>query len=152
MLIKPINDLTEQVTAIVQLSRDYQASLYPPESINQDKPEELVNGRMYFIGAYGNDDLYGIGGVKLMHDDGDYGEIKNLFVDPHHRGRGVSRAIMHELERYLVEQGIKICRLETGILQPESLGLYRDMDYRQRDAYGSYRSDPNSVFMEKVIE
>ncbi len=152
MLIKPITALTDKVENLIHLSRQYQATLYPAESINQDDPHELVNGDMYFIGVYDDEALCGIGAVKVMPDDPSYGEIKNLFVDPQCRGRGVSKIIMQALEKYLIKKEISLCRLETGVSQPESIGLYRRLGYLKRDAYGSYRPDPLSIFMEKVIE
>lgn len=152
MLIRPITVLTDEVAELIRQSRHYQEGIYPPESINQDDPETLVNGSMYFIGAWQDDILSGIGGVKVMSDDTIYGEIKNLFVDPVYRGKGLSKMIMAALEQYLLENNITLCRLETGVSQPESIGLYRSLGYQQRGPYGEYRSDPLSFFMEKVIK
>lgn len=152
MLVKPITAMSDKVDELIQLSRQYQATLYPPESINQDDPDYLLKGGMYFIGAYQGDDLCGIGGVKVMRDDQTYGEIKNLFVNPVFRGQGVSKIIMNALEQYLIDNNVSLCRLETGVSQPESIGLYRRLGYRDRAAYGSYADDPLSIFMEKVIE
>jgi len=152
LIVKPIIELSGDVDDLIQQSRDYQAAIYPVESINQDDPEYLVSGGMYFIGAYDNDKLRGIGGVKIMHNDSHYGEIKNLFVDPKCRGRGVSKIIMNTLENYLIEKEIKLCRLETGVSQPESIGLYHSLGYRGCNAYGDYIDDPLSVFMEKKLD
>ncbi len=152
MLIRPISVLTDRVAELIEQSRQYQAALYPQESIHQDDPQHLVDGSMYFIGAFLQHGLCGIGGVKVMSDDGCYGEIKNLFVDPVYRGKGLSKAIMNALEQYLVDNNIGCCRLETGVSQPESIGLYRSLGYQQRDPYGDYIADPLSIFMEKVIE
>jgi len=44
-----------------------------------------------------------------------------------------------------------VIRLETGVRQPESLGLYRRLGYRQRGPFGAYRADPLSTFFEKRI-
>ncbi len=151
MIVKVITVLSNDVALLIQQSRDYQASLYPSESINQDDPKSLVNGGMYFVGAYDGEQICGIGGVKIMQDDASYGEIKNLFIDPACRGRGASKLIMNTLENYLIKEKINVCRLETGVSQPESLGLYRSLGYLIRDAYGSYLPDPLSIFMEKVI-
>jgi len=155
LIIKAITELSKDVDDLIQQSRDYQAEIYPPESVHQDDPQYLINGGMYFIGAYDDETLCGIGGVKIMcevmNDDGHYGEIKNLFVDPVYRGRGVSKIIMHALEDYLIKKNIKLCRLETGVSQPESIGLYRRIGYRGCGAYGDYADDPLSVFMEKTL-
>ena len=43
-----------------------------------------------------------------------------------------------------------LLRLETGVLQPEALGLYRKLGYRERGPFGAYAADPLSVFMEKM--
>ncbi|MCP4188253.1 MAG: GNAT family N-acetyltransferase [Gammaproteobacteria bacterium] len=151
MQVNPITALTDDVDALIQQSRRYQETLYPPESINQDDSHKLINSDMYFVGAYDGDILCGIGGVKLIDDTPSYGEIKNLFVDPECRGRGTSKVIMSALEQYVVEQSVSLCRLETGVSQPESIGLYHRLGYRDRDVYGDYRPDPLSVFMEKAL-
>lgn len=152
MEIKPIIELDDDVDTLIQMSRDYQAEIYPAESINQDDPEYLVKGGMYFVGAYDGERLCGIGGVKIMRDTPDYGEIKNLFVDPACRGLGISRMVMQALETHLIKNKTGLCRLETGVSQPESVGLYHSLGYRSCDAYGSYQPDPLSIFMEKEIK
>jgi putative acetyltransferase len=68
-----------------------------------------------------------------------------------HRGKGISKAIMQGLERHLCEAGIGLARLETGIKQPEAIGLYRRLGYVERAAFGRYRPDPLSLFMEKTL-
>ena len=151
MLIKPITFLADEVMDIIQMSRQYQARIYPPESIHQDNPATLINGSSYFIGAFKDGNLCGIGAAKIMHDEGDYGEIKNLFVNPVYRGQGVSKLIMQALEQYLVDNDIRLCRLETGVRQPESLALYSDLGYQKRAPFGAYGDDPLSVFMQKEI-
>ena len=87
-----------------------------------------------------------------MQDDGHYGEIKRVFVLPEHRGKGLARAIMATLESLLRREGTALARLETGVAQPEALGLYRSLGYRERAPFGTYRPDPLSVFMEKVLQ
>lgn len=39
--------------------------------------------------------------------------------------------------------------LETGISQPEALGLYERSGYARRGPFGAYAEDPLSVFMHK---
>ena len=55
--------------------------LYPPESIHQEDPQQLLAADTYFIGAYLERKLLGIGAVKHVDASPAYGEIKNLFVD-----------------------------------------------------------------------
>ena len=152
MRIETIDFISDDVSALIQLSRDYQAELYPPESIHQEDPQQLLAPNIYFIGAYLQQNLIGIGAVKLVNGSPAYGEIKNLFVDPRHRGQGASRIIMRALEQYLIDANIMLCRLETGPGQPESIGLYKSLGYHQCTAYGDYKPDPLSVFMQKQLQ
>ena len=151
MQVKQIKGISEDVNALIQLSRDYQAELYPPESIHQEDPHQLLSGDIYLIGVYLQQTLAGIGAVKVVTGSPVYGEIKNLFVDPRCRGKGVSRVIMSALEQYLIDQNIMLCCLETGPGQPESIGLYESLGYCHRPPFGNYKLDPLSVFMEKVL-
>jgi len=102
-----------------------------------------------FLGAWIGDVVVGCGAVKTLDDDGLYGEIKRMFVVPELRGRGVSKAILRALEAHLIVREIPCARLETGIRQPEAIGLYRRLGYRERGPFGRYTSDPLSLFMEK---
>lgn len=152
MEIKPISRISNDVDALIQLSRNYQAGLYPPESIHQEDPHLLLANDIYFIGAYFERILLGIGAVKRVDRSERYGEIKNLFVDPNHRGKGASRVIMSRLEQHLIDNSIMLCRLETGPSQPESIGLYKSLGYQECSAYGDYKPDPLSLFMEKELK
>jgi putative acetyltransferase len=96
--------------------------------------------------------LVGCGAVKILADDGRYGELKRVYVLESHRGKGYSKAIMEKLEGHLRAQGIELARLETGISQPEAIGLYRRLGYVEREPFGAYAADPLSLFMEKRLD
>jgi putative acetyltransferase len=167
MQIRRIRSLTGDVNSLLQQSRDYQNELYPPESVHQDDTASLLSEQVYFVGAYQhksqhkNQDgihikdedqqLLGIGAVKFVEAIPAYGEIKNLFVPPEHRGKGAAKVIMSALEARLKDQGVHFCRLETGPSQLESIGLYQRLGYRPCELYGDYQPDPLSLFMEKEL-
>ena len=151
MEIHPINIISDEVAGLIQQSQQYQADLYPAESIHQEDAEALLAANVYFISANEGQVLQGIGAVKMISATRPYGEIKNLFVDPRHRGQGVSRIIMRALEQHLIDTGTLICRLETGVNQPESIGLYESMGYQICGPYGDYEADPLSIFMQKEL-
>jgi len=139
------------VAELLRQSTEYASSLYPAESNHLDNADELSQDNVYLVGAFCRDVLVGIGAVKRLAHDVKYGEIKRLFVLPAHRGSGLAKRIMGELEAHLRQRGIGVARLETGIYQPEALGLYRRLGYELRDPFGEYQPDPFSVFMEKRI-
>ena len=152
MQIRPIEIISDDVDALIQLSRRYFSEFYPPESNHQEDPQRLLATDIYFIGAYLERKLLGIGAVKKVDASPAYGEIKNLFVDPRQRGQGVSRLIMSALEQFLIGNNVMLCRLETGLEQSEAIGLYQSLGYHKCPPYGDYKVDPLSVFMEKELQ
>jgi putative acetyltransferase len=160
MQIRRIRTLTDDIDSLLHQSRDYQNELYPPESVHQDDTTSLLSEQVYFIGAFQKshlngheiDQLLGIGALKFMDVMPAYGEIKNLFVPPEHRGKGAAKVIMSALEDRLKDQGANLCRLETGPSQLESIGLYHRLGYQPCDLYGDYQPDPLSLFMEKELK
>jgi putative acetyltransferase len=136
---------------LIAQSDAYMAALYPAESNHLESVAALKSSHVLFVGGWIGECLAGCGAVKRMSDDGSYGEIKRLFVAEEFRGRGLSKAIMHHLEADLRERRILVARLETGISQPEAIGLYRALGYVERVPFGAYRPDPLSIFMEKRL-
>lgn len=153
MEIRVLDPHAAAAAPLLALSDAYMASLYPAESNHMESATGLSQPHVLFLGAWLGDALAGCGAVKRMRDaDGPYGEIKRVYVLPAHRGHGVARALMRHLEAHLGEHGIVLARLETGISQPEALGLYRALGYVERGPFGAYRLDRYSVFMEKRLQ
>ena len=141
-----------EVQAIIAASDAFYDGLYPAESTHLESSADLKRSDVLFIGCRLDGKLVASGAAKIMQDDGIYAEVKRVFVLEQYRGRGLSRRIMRFLETELEQRGIRLFRLETGIKQPEALGLYRKLGYRERPPFGDYRVDPLSVFMEKCSE
>lgn len=96
--------------------------------------------------------MIGCGSVKIIEGDIRYGELKRVFIKEAYRGQGLSRQLIGALEAHLIENSVWWVRLETGIYQPEALGLYKRLGYIERGPYGGYSLDPMSVFMEKCLK
>lgn len=69
---------------------------------------------------------------------GDEWELKRVVTLPEFRGRGVSRALITEIERLVVEQGGTRLILQTGHRQPEAVRLYEWLGYRPIPVYPPY--------------
>ncbi len=151
MKVLAISPKRDDVLELLRQSTDYATSLYPDESIHGDDVSELAKPNVYFVGAFDIEMIVGIGAVKVLSHDQTYGEIKRVFVPSAHRGKGVSKLIMHALENYLHEKSIRISRLETGVKQPEAMGLYKSIGYIECEPFGEYSLDPLSLFMEKQL-
>jgi putative acetyltransferase len=74
-----------------------------------------------------------------------------MYVRPECRGLGAAKQLLQFLERETLKAGRDRLMLETGILQPEALGLYERWGFVRRGPFGDYAEDPLSVFMEKAL-
>lgn len=149
MNIENLDPDSPEVQALIAASDAYYIDLYPAESNHLESSEDLKKPNVILLGCRVDGELVASAAAKILQDDVDYAEIKRLFVLDRHRGKGLSNKIMCHLETELQNRGISLFRLETGIKQPEALGLYRKLGYRERGPFGSYVADPLSVFMEK---
>jgi GNAT superfamily N-acetyltransferase len=78
-----------------------------------------------------------------------------MYVVPTARGRGVTRALLADLEEAARDRGWTTLRLETGPRQPEAVALYRRAGYRPIGPCGSYIDAPDakdSLFFERVLD
>jgi putative acetyltransferase len=150
-IIRRIERETPDLTRLIALSDAYMGDLYPSESNHLESVQALLGPSAWMLGVWIDGGLAACGAVKILDDDGAYGEIKRVFVLDEHRGKGLSKAIMQALEEHLRSRGISLARLETGIKQPEAIGLYRRLGYAERGPFGKYQPDPLSLFMEKPL-
>jgi putative acetyltransferase len=127
----------------------YQSALYPPESNHFLDVDALAAPNVRFFVARREGRALGCGALRI--DAAGYGELKRMFVSPEARGYRLGRLLLDRIEEEARREGLSWLRLETGIHQPEALGLYRSAGYAERGAFGEYRPDPLSVFMEKSL-
>jgi putative acetyltransferase len=149
--VQPLSPHEPAAQRLLAASDEYMASLYPAESNHLEATASLAQPHVSFFGAFADGELLACGALKRMDDDGIYGEIKRLFVDPAFRGRGLAKRLMTQIEEYARQLGLPVLRLETGISQPEATGLYETLGYKLRGPFGNYREDPLSLFMEKDL-
>ena len=126
----------------------YAASLYPAESNHLFDPNAMKAPQMHFFGVWTDGRIAGCGGF-WAHED--YAEIKSMWIEPTARGLKLGQRLLAHIEQEVRNRGLAVARLETGISQPEALGLYEKAGYRRIAPFGDYRFDPLSVFMEKVL-
>jgi len=91
----------------------------------------------------------GCGALKAFSED--TLEIKRMFVLENQRGRGIASIILNKLEEWALELNCNRCVLETGLKQPEAIGLYIKNGYQVIDNYGQYKDVSGSICFEKLI-
>lgn len=88
-------------------------------------------GEPVATGAWRRTSVEALGGTRIA-------EIKRMYVVPDHRGRGLSRLVLAELERTAAAAGYDTLVLETGLKQPEAIALYLSAGYQQIPGFGYY--------------
>jgi putative acetyltransferase len=99
--------------------------------------------------AFDNDQPVGCGCFKVYNES--TVEIKRMFVKQEMRGKGISKLILEELERWVCKKNFSAAILETGINQTEAINLYKGFGYKIIENYGQYAGMPNSICMKKVL-
>jgi putative acetyltransferase len=99
--------------------------------------------------AYYHDEPVACGCFKNLDDD--TVEIKRMFVCKEQRGKGLSKKILNELERWAKEENYKYAVLETSVHFTTARNLYTASGYRITSNYGPYINLPESVCMKKEL-
>ncbi|MCZ4089507.1 GNAT family N-acetyltransferase [Sinorhizobium psoraleae] len=137
------------VVRLLELSDAYAASLYPAESNHLVDLSTLEKSTVSFFVARRDGEI--VGCCALVEAGDGTAEIKRMFVDPEVRGLKIGKHLLAALEAKAETRGLAAIRLETGIYQPEAIGLYKAFGYEERPPFGSYLPDPLSLFMEKSV-
>lgn len=104
----------------------------------------------HVILAYEDGVVVGCGAIKELSHDAM--EVKRMYTLPEHRGKGIAKQVLSELEKWAAELGYAKCMLETGIKQPEAIALYKKSGYVLIHNYGQYAGVENSVCFEKLLD
>src|SRR5712691_8905971 len=122
---------------------------YPGSPIHGIEPVEFrAGGGVFLIGKL---DGVGVacGALRPLSDSA--AELKRMFVRRDERGKGFGRATLAALEKIATQRGFQIIRLETGVNQPEAIGLYESMGYHRIPCFGEHISDHRSRCFEKAL-
>jgi putative acetyltransferase len=78
-------------------------------------------------------------------------EIKRMFVEKQYRGKGISKMLLEELEKWAKESGFALAVLETSIRFEAARRLYSNAGYAIIDNYDQYVGLKESVCMRKKL-
>lgn len=96
-------------------------------------PRELAGPHGLLLLARVDGEPAGLGGVRFL--DTEAAEVKTMFVSPTHRGQGLARAILVELERIAHEHGCLRTQLDTSDYLTGAVALYRSAGYHEVPPY-----------------
>ena len=138
------------LTALIARLDAYQESLYPAESNHLvDLSQLAAESVIVLLIRDARQRAVGCGAIVLGNDG--VGEMKRVFIDPHHRGQQLGERLLAALETQALHRDCHTVRLETGIHQQAAIRLYTRWGYQTRSAFAPYQPDPLSLFMEKLL-
>jgi GNAT superfamily N-acetyltransferase len=131
-----------EVQALVErVQAEYVVRYGGPDRTPVD-PAEFAAPDGTFLVARAEGEVVACGGFR--RHDATACEVKRMFVPPEHRGHGYARALLGALEESAREYGYRRVLLETGVAQPEAIGLYEAAGYARVPGFGLYRNSPNN--------
>lgn len=95
-----------------------------------------------------------VGGGALRELDARHGEIKSMRTVPAHLRRGVGTAVVEHILAVARARGYDRVSLETGEQDAfvPARALYAHLGFVPCGAFGSYRDDPHSVYLTRVLD
>ncbi|WP_188135782.1 GNAT family N-acetyltransferase [Lentzea indica] len=107
-------------------------------------PAQFAAPLGYFVIGYLDGVPVACGGWRINEELSGAAEIKRMYVVDAVRGKGFSRLVLAHLEETAREAGLHRMVLETGLRQPEAIGLYTTSGYERIENFGVYRDHPES--------
>src|SRR5262245_33404662 len=104
--------------------------IYRDREVRPHNPvlDELAAPGGALIVARVGGEAVGCAGLKRWSDE--VAEIKRVYVEPAHRGRGIGRPLIAAIEEEARRLGYRRVRLDTGHEQPEARHIYETSGYR----------------------
>ena len=105
-----------------------------------DPGDTLVNDAHFydppngaFVLVRSGENVIGCGGVHNLVDR--CGEIKRMWIDPAHRGNGIGRVLLANLEQHCLALGYDTVRLDTNRVLTQAIAMYESAGYHPIEAY-----------------
>ena len=148
--IGPEDPRHSDIRRLIAESDAYMQGLYPSESNHLVDADALATPDTLFLVARRNGELLGTIAFRIIAPG--HAEMKRMFVRAEARGSGLGRRLLEALEDAARQRNVDRISLETGIKQPEAIGLYRASGYQDCSPFGTYTPDPLSLFMTKRLQ
>lgn len=107
-------------------------------------PATFTRPRGVFLVGFEGEDAAACGGIRRVAspDDAVWFEVKHLWVRPSHRGTGLGRQLLAELESLARDAGATAVVLDTNASQAAASSLYRSTGYEEIEPYNN---NPNAT-------
>ena len=147
-----LDDLTgPEIAAFLRAHVEEMRSISPPESTHALDLDGLRVPEVTFWTMRDGEAVAGCGALKRLDDQ--HAEIKSMRTGAAYKQRGVASSLLRHIIDEAVAGGYRRLSLETGAEDffAPARRLYAKFGFVCCPPFGSYREDPNSVFMTKVL-
>lgn len=140
---------------VLALLREHLASLAPTAPAESRHALDLAglrNPDIAFWSLWDGPRLAGFGALK--HLDAAHAEVKSMRTAARYLRRGVASTLLRHIIDQARARGYARLSLETGAMDyfEPARRLYASFGFTACAAFGSYRPDPNSVFMGLALQ
>lgn len=149
MEINQVSINSDQAQQLIAMLDGELGLTYAPEhrfTVDFDSFEEM--GGVFLVATH-DDEPVACGALRPI--DQQTTELKRMFVVQSHRGRGLAKEILRELENVAKTKGFNRILLETGDHQHAAMKLYESNGYHRIAPFGDYTTSPHSICYAKDI-
>lgn len=124
----------------------------PIESVHALDISSLEANNITFWSFWINNNLAGIGALKEI--DSTHGEIKSMRTSPNYLRQGVAGKLLKHIINQANIRSYERLSLETGTMKvfKPAHKLYQQFGFKECGPFDSYKEDPYSLFMTKIIK
>jgi len=142
---------SSDVKALLELHFGMMRSISPPEACHVLPADGLRDPGVTFWSARDDGELVGIGALKELAPD--HGEVKSRRTSHRALGRGVGRAVLHQIVAEAKSRGYTRLSLETGCTKPfqAALSLYESEGFVPCGPFGGYSDTPFNRFFTRAL-
>ena len=147
-----VDDLSgSEIAAFLEEHIQDMRSVSPPESKHALDLAGLRKPEITFWTVWLDGRIAGCCALKQL--DGTHGEVKSMRTANGLRRRGIASRLLEHVIQEATARGYRRLSLETGampLFEPART-LYRRFGFEQCGPFSTYKEDPNSVFLTKVL-
>ncbi|MCW8090834.1 GNAT family N-acetyltransferase [Alteromonas sp. ASW11-130] len=143
--------MTPDIVGMLKLHLIDMRETSPPDSVHALDVEALQAADITFYSVRQKSLLLGIGALKELTPA--HAEIKSMRTTKEARGTGVASFLLDHLIQEGKNRGYNAISLETGTQAffTPAHHLYKKFGFVECAPFASYKLDPNSLFMEKLL-
>lgn len=141
-----------EIRALLREHLEHMLAITPRHSAHALSVEALSAPDITFWSAWDGDVIAGCGALREL--DARSGEIKSMRTASGYRRRGVGVTVLRHIIDVARSRGYHALHLETGAFPDfePARALYIRFGFEPCGPFGSYREDPNTVFMRLTLE